>query len=239
MLSIYEKLEEVREDKGLTKKGFSEVLKVAPQYYTKLKNIDNPSINLLKNLKKYDKNINIDWFISDIGAMYLLDNIKTNCGIYESIKYIIQDTYKENLNNENPDSIYLCGITASALNHYEDIVINVLNELGKSYINVDAKDKTMSMFYKSFGVEGNLYENATTIYNDLLYKDRYVIIKNLSKSKISKADSICREFIKRVDDAPLIEKVYAKGSLIFIDYPSFLEKHNEKLGYLLRSNCII
>jgi len=240
MGSIFNKLEDVRADKGLTKKDFSGVLRIAPQHYNKLKDIENPSVGMLKNLKEYDKSINLDWFISNKGGMYLFDNVQKNCGVHESIKYIIQDTYKENLNNENPNSIYVCGITASALNRYEDIVVSILKTLGKDYIVVDAKDKTISEFYKSFGVNGsNTDERCIEIYKNLIHEDSYIVIKNLSKSKIANVDSTYRSLIKEIDDSWIHEKVYAKGSLIFIDYASFLEKHNEKLGYLLKSNCII
>ena len=102
ILMYGEKLKKIREYLSVTQNNMAELLQVSNRSYTSYeRNENNPPYSILIMLcKKY--NINLNWFIADIGEMFNGKELKyKNC--QEQMKQIVLDILKEKGLSEKAD----------------------------------------------------------------------------------------------------------------------------------------
>lgn len=158
-----------------------------------------------------------------------------------SIINIVMETIRTNheiLNGKNPNSIYLAGFTEDHLNNLADNVLSGLHCNQKPNHYIDMTDQTKTYFYESlFGYKASR-DDWGKLFDDCLYNTNQVlVIKGLSKSKYRGVQFLYRELIKALDDAH-IYGIHPKTDIVFIDYPSFLQKHYDYIGPYLTTNLI-
>lgn len=158
-----------------------------------------------------------------------------------SIINIVMETIRTNheiLNGKNPNSIYLAGFTEEHLDSLADNVRDGLHCNKKPNHYIDMTGKTKTYFYESLIGYKAKRDDWEKLFDDCLYNTNQVlVIKGLSKAKYRGVEILFRELIKTLDDAHN-KGIHPKTDIVFIDYPSFLQKHYKSIGPYLATNLI-
>lgn len=144
---------------------------------------------------------------------------------------------------ENPNIPFLMGFTQKEIDRIEGYLKDELLK-DRDTIFVDAKGcNSSARFYRAILNEpGNQPDLVQKLKNILLNNDSEImlVIKNLSLSKMQHKGSHVRDIFKIMDDAweasrgedPIImPHKEPKSCLILIDFPNFLEKNYDDIGY--------
>jgi hypothetical protein len=147
-------------------------------------------------------------------------------------------TNHEILYGQNPNCIYLAGFTRQHLDTIEKHITHGLVCENKKIEAIDMIDKTKTFMIDQLSSGwGTIPERTTAFYRSLIEKERILIIKGLSASRIPYKVNTFRGIIKTLDDAHLKDE-YPKTDIIFIDYAAFLEKNYSQIGPYLSTNVI-
>lgn len=213
----------------------------------------------------YNKyNVNLNWLIADADNMFNInENVANSQGVEQISKHLntlskfitrtnllhgILDTHFLHYNDNklgNKDQIYFMAFSERQFKDLKDSVIEYFLSAKRDYIFIDCKNKTYSeimlsiLNFKNIETHKKMtnYDIHQEIADLLLNNNIVIIFQELSKSKIGRVENCFRGLIKTIDDAHF-KKIIPKASLIFLDYPAFLEKHYEYIGGYLTTNLI-
>lgn len=135
----------------------------------------------------------------------------------------------------NPNSGFVVVFKEDQIEKHKAFLIEAIEWAGRDYVLIEAAGRT----YKQLGEILCGYALRTSLdahevlREFLIDSGKVLIIKELSKAKISgrKAD-YARDLIKILDDAHF-KDIYPKSDLIFIDYAEFLQKGWSSIGLYL------
>ena len=90
------KLKQIRKELSLTQEEFAQKLQMSYRTYTAYERNENkPPLNMLDMLN-INFNVNLNWFISNKGAMFNKDEFKNStCIMFEKIEKLIDKKFKE------------------------------------------------------------------------------------------------------------------------------------------------
>ncbi len=209
-MDLSEKIKKIRFWKGLSQEQFAKVLGYSQKYISDIETgKTKPSRRILEAVASR-LGISLDWLFLD---SKILDLIEIN-------KYF-----------DNKDLICLYGFTQKDLDRGEQMLKDLLGQ--RRYIFIDATGKTgtqvIRAIVRSSGESWVLWEAL----KDVLFREEIiVIVKNISKSKISgkTEGGFVRSIFKTIDDAHITEKITPKSILVLLDFASYIEKLHERLG---------
>lgn len=215
------KILEFRLKKKLTRQEFANIINYSVSY---LKDIESekvkPSRNFLESIKKY-------FYIS-------IDSLLSGSFIMETID--------ANRSTENPRIIFLYAFTQEKLFSTEKHLIGLMKN--RRLIMIDATSMTSGkqLYTEILDKDKFTSELPRELGNLLNDNEIMLVIKNMSLSKIPKKDkgSHIRDIFKSMDDAwystkegneIILKHKEPKSALILLDFPSFLEKYYNDIGY--------
>ncbi|BBO75202.1 hypothetical protein DSCW_26190 [Desulfosarcina widdelii] len=218
MVNIREKLVGIRSEAGLTQEKFAESLGYSRGYLADIeKGRTKPSRKFLEKVRQ-QYGVSIDWLVSD---------------------GVILDIIEWNKKNIGPTIIYIFAFTKEGIDRAEKDLYEYLSNF--NILKIDAAGiKTANMFFKQLvKCEGTSLKLKEKLINLLFKKETLLVIKNLSLSKISHSSEIALGihkslFVEKLinkNGKPFIQRAPSPSSIILIDYPSYLEKNMERIGY--------
>lgn len=192
--------------------------------------------NLLKELKGDGvavtlENLNEWTTISDERLAWL-----ALCEGYKAVELFLRSLFYDNhkaRKGRNLDSAFIIGFSEQHLDSLEERVLRTLDELGRSFLLINAMGKTfIQMVQEATGEEFRTeYDAYQALAEILLTTDTAVVFKGFSASKVPsklKGGHI-RSLIKTIDDAHFND-VVPQSDLIFLDTASFLQKIWSQIG---------
>lgn len=209
-MDLSEKILRIRLWKGLSQERFAKVLGYKQKYISDIETgKTKPSRRILEAIaSKFG--ISLDWLFLD---SKILDLIEIN-------KYY-----------DNKDLICLYGFTQKDLDRGEQMLKDLLGE--RRYIFIDAINKTGTQVIREIARNsGESWVLWEALKNVLFHDEIIVIVKNISKSKISgkTEGGFVRSIFKTIDDAHITEKITPKSILVLLDLASYIEKLHERMG---------
>ncbi len=217
-------MEELRNNRGLSKGEFSEKFGGKSSNYATL--LKSKTINgELSGALSRAFEVNLNWLITGTGEMYNEDKaLERPCNLITLARSTIAYALEDEAHQVNAKlSVFFGVINESSMKSYERVSEVYLKELNRPYKIIDVEGLTREEFFKAFRAY-ELKQIEHKIYGD----DTVWIIKNLSLSKMNSVENIYNDLMKMLDSA-YIKGLSPKGSFIFIDYASFLEKYNDVL----------
>lgn len=142
----------------------------------------------------------------------------------------------------NPDSSFVVGFGSGDLDRIEQGVCELITELGRDYIVVDAANKPYRILLREIGKlpEGPgiprmmIHEMIYTVRQLFYSRDIVIILKGISQSNLgSRKGSFIYSLIKILNDAHF-DDVHPRTDLVFIDYAGFLQKIWDQVGPYLQ-----
>lgn len=132
---------------------------------------------------------------------------------------------------KNVQSIYLPALCATQVKSTEISVVEALDSLGRHFVLVDARGKSERDIYCAIIGKPvkTTHQGWRETKEQLLSDSTVIVLSGISQSMISRKAAIVRGLIKTLDDAHFND-VIPEGNVIFIDSPSFLEKHWDTIG---------
>ena len=163
---------------------------------------------------------------------------------WASFRYIhsmILDTFKQNKENERRIShaIYLAYLSEQHKDSLIDVSISVSLSLNRINHVVYCKDKTLIEIAEDLTEDSykKKYDAYSAISEVLINNDDVFVFCDLSKSKDEDNKGLYRSIIKTICKSPFDTKT-PRADVVFLDSPSFLERHWEGLGIYLSTNIL-
>lgn len=188
------------------------------EYKAKLKK-RNSHAKIQINLSDFRKTLTqndeqISWLVHQ--SSFAKFRLSFNCLFYDN--HVIRK-------GKNINTAFFIGFNEEHIKNSDKSLQKALSDLERSYIIVDATDKTYLQIINNLShIELKSKLEAYCYLRDLLYyQDIVVIFQCFSKSKIKGKNMIVRELVKTLSDAHHRD-VYPKSDLAFVDVASFFEK---------------
>mgnify|MGYP003586691513 FL=1 len=137
--------------------------------------------------------------------------------------------------NVNPIAGFINIFSPSELDEKVLEIISAIEWLERNFIFIDFSNKTFrkainEKFNSSHATEHEAYQ---AIENELLHSNKVIIISQLSRCKTNTDKTgTALSFFKTIDDAHL-KGISSNSDLIFVDYPTFLQKSWNRIGLYL------
>lgn len=138
----------------------------------------------------------------------------------------------ERLKGSNPNAGFIQTFNERQINSVLSRTEEALKWLNRRYIIIDCRDKTIKEVGANLPYEkcNSFYDFFKLLQYYLLETNHVLVFKELSKSKITRnLSDLTRSIIKINDDAH-IKGITPLSDILFIDYPSFLQKAWENIG---------
>jgi transcriptional regulator with XRE-family HTH domain len=159
--------------------------------------------------------------------------ITTSWALKELIKQEVDDIIEYNRSQTiSPQSlIYIYGFNEKEIEESERILLkSILGKYDFKIVNAEGVNSDNKLLEKILDKKGSSHNLWESLKNLLLNDGLILIIKNISLSKIQHKGLMVRSIFKILDEERINPPT---GTLILLDYPSFLEK-NTDFGYYAR-----
>ena len=162
-----------------------------------------------------------------------------------SFRYIhsmVLDTFKQNKRSEkqNAFAIFLAYFSDQQKESLIDVTLSASLAMDRTHHVIECEDKTLKEIAEDITEEtfNTNYDAFNAMSEFLIKHDDVFVFCDISKSKANNKDATFhRSIIREIEKGPIDNHV-PKGDVVFLDYPSFLEKNWKSLGSYVVTNIL-